>query len=102
MMAGKANAHVFVVTVIYGIGVARRKLRGTNYTTRKGDDRTARGGALAARLRREMLKRGSAVDAPPRSCAICDDRGRFDYQINACEAHATERCTELRVIDRRR
>jgi hypothetical protein len=58
MMAGKANAHVFVVTVIYGIGVARRKLRGTNYTTRKGDDRTARGGALAARLRREMLSAG--------------------------------------------
>jgi hypothetical protein len=54
----------------------------------------------AARLRREMLR--SAIDAPPRSCAICDDQGRFDYQINACEAHATERCTELRVIDRRR
>jgi hypothetical protein len=31
-----------------------------------------------------------------------DSRGRFERQTDACDTHASELCTEVRVIDRRR
>jgi hypothetical protein len=75
--------------------------RGSNRAPVRTDDRTAGSGTLALQLPRKMLSAGMSSTSHP-DPALSRQAEPFERQAEACDAHASEMCADLGVVDRKR